>query len=1114
MGHDIDVADGRRMRPAGGISSSSGSAPRFFVRAAVLGLLAGILLQTPSFGMAVLFVKLLMYLSFALLCVSLGALGVLGRRGPIRAARFDPRRRTAAHLSALLNSIIGHFSVPAVESVPARRVVVSHNVDRALKEVGEVSEVQAPEPSLIRILPRTCPARVPSKVDRNQQPCLFDYSYRDYVLSWYLPLSRDEGRLHDLLLGDFWEMVRQLKGRVAEVDLVKLVCSDAVRAVHAHFCYLKAANSRQEELPQPFPLHPCLRSPEDELRFLRSCARLLLLCLMPVHQARAHGLRAILAEVLATKVLKPLVEVLSDPDYINRMLLAQLEHREQQTEHHRKAYTYAPSYEEFIKLISGSSDIDFLEQLRYQIVVEIIQATTISNMPRTKKQKECKGKEAAAMKADLLRARNMERYINQLTVAKRHCEKRIQQLGGPNYEQEDGVVDEGYGTQCQKASVYIPQNKHSTRRPNIYLYPSVYSKNSQESSILKVWVTECFCLWPPQIIQFEEIMSNPTLREHFRTYMERVDKRALLSFWEQVEMLKTASKSEVPQLVGEIYQKYFVESREIPVEKTLYKEVQQTLVGNRGIDVFLKIQSDVYKTMKERYYPSFLVCDLCERLTQWQEQCSDSQSSCENQDETTVVICRGQGNITPCLQYQIIETGEEVLEEDNHGIREHTNYATSRLQQLSDKLEYKRQALGSIQNSPKPDKKPTLHHWYMVLPQILSRLKEEIGAMEKEQGELQQHISRTDWWCENLGRWRAVIDNGEAMEENGEQVPCYCVKVSLLDADEVEGSCWSVSRKLSDFQMLHRKLVEGHPSLKKVQLPALSKLPFKSIDQKFLEKSKNQLNAFLEKTMTDECLCQSEALYGFLSPFPEICKETAIQKKSSFSLSSFLEKLPGDLFSHQESPSPHSTHSNVLLLKDLPVDRHSVTLDHPSPYFSLQQEEADDDSDVSDCGDEVDGRRDGVAEPCFMLIGEVFELRGMFKWVRKTLIALVQVTFGRTINKQIQDTVNWMFSEQMLIYYINVFRDAFWPDGKLAVPAEARSDSERRETKEQAQQKLLENIPDTLLSLVGQQNARHGIIKIFNALQESNANRHLLYVLLEMVLRELCPELCAEINQV
>ncbi len=65
-------------------------------------------------------------------------------------------------------------------------------------------------------------------------------------------------------------------------------------------------------------------------------------------------------------VLKPLVDVLSDPDYINRMLLAQLEHREQVNEHHKKAYTYAPSYEEFIKLISSSSDIQFLKQLRYE----------------------------------------------------------------------------------------------------------------------------------------------------------------------------------------------------------------------------------------------------------------------------------------------------------------------------------------------------------------------------------------------------------------------------------------------------------------------------------------------------------------------------------------------------------------------------------------------------------------------------------------------------------------------------------------------------------------------------------------------------------------------------
>lgn len=67
---------------------------------------------------------------------------------------------------------------------------------------------------------------------------------------------------------------------------------------------------------------------------------------------------------------------------------------------------------------------------------------------------DSKGKEAAALKADLLRARNMKRYINQLTVAKKQCEKRIRLLGGPNYEQqEDGAQDDGDGPQSQRVRV-------------------------------------------------------------------------------------------------------------------------------------------------------------------------------------------------------------------------------------------------------------------------------------------------------------------------------------------------------------------------------------------------------------------------------------------------------------------------------------------------------------------------------------------------------------------------------------------------------------------------------------------------------------------------------------
>ncbi|KAL8207343.1 UNVERIFIED_CONTAM: sorting nexin 25 [Gekko kuhli] len=210
---------------------------------------------------------------------------------------------------------------------------------------------------------------------------VFDYTYRDYILSWYGHLSRDEGQLYHLLSEDFWEVAKQLRHRLSNIDVVKVVCHDVVKALLTHFCDLKVANSRNlwqledaprvsfgtrsrlEELPRPFFLHPCLKDTNEEVRFLKACSQILVCCLLPSKDAQSLSLRIVLAEILASKVLKPVVELLSDPDYINQMLLAQMEYREQVNEHHKRAYTYAPSYEEFIKLINSNSDVEFLKQL-------------------------------------------------------------------------------------------------------------------------------------------------------------------------------------------------------------------------------------------------------------------------------------------------------------------------------------------------------------------------------------------------------------------------------------------------------------------------------------------------------------------------------------------------------------------------------------------------------------------------------------------------------------------------------------------------------------------------------------------------------------------------------
>lgn len=56
-------------------------------------------------------------------------------------------------------------------------------------------------------------------------------------------------------------------------------------------------------------------------------------------------------------------------------------------------------------------------------------------------------------------------------------------------------------------------------------------------------------------------------------------------------------------------------------------------------------------------------------------------------------------------QCQTMEGGEVTLDEGSKGINEQASYAANKLQQLYERLEYKRQALGSIQNAPRPDKK-------------------------------------------------------------------------------------------------------------------------------------------------------------------------------------------------------------------------------------------------------------------------------------------------------------------------------------------------------------------------------------------------------------------------
>lgn len=68
--------------------------------------------------------------------------------------------------------------------------------------------------------------------------------------------------------------------------------------------------------------------------------------------------------------------------------------------------------------------------------------------------------------------------------------------------------------------------------------------------------------------------------------------------------------------------------------------------------------------------------------------------------------CGGSCDVLP--QDSGGEVGEEAVDEGSSRVNEQASFAVNKLRELNEKLEYKRQALNSIQNAPKPDKKVTL----------------------------------------------------------------------------------------------------------------------------------------------------------------------------------------------------------------------------------------------------------------------------------------------------------------------------------------------------------------------------------------------------------------------
>lgn len=240
------------------------------------------------------------------------------------------------------------------------------------------------------------------------------------------------------------------------------------------------------------------------------------------------------------------------------------------------------------------------------------------------------------------------------------------------------------------------------------------------------------------------------------------------------------------------------------------------------------------------------------------------------------------------------------------------------------------------------------------------------------------------------------------------------------------------------------------------------------------------LPTLLQFILEDDHLNGSEAIYTFLSPSSDHLKQTLPSpKKSKFSLSTLFKS---------DAAKAHETNKAS------------------DPFWGLQRDD-DDMSTYLDGESSSDAKlladldsKDSIAEPMYALMGEIFDMGGVFKWLRKSIISFVQITYGRTINRQIRESVAYLFEESMLHNYFSAILKSFWPGGVLASAYPVRSDDMKEMTTNAAKALLTDHIPEVLCNLVGAQAAKRGVLKVFDALQNPLYNKQLFYVSVNILL--------------
>ncbi|XP_035038711.1 sorting nexin-13 isoform X3 [Hippoglossus stenolepis] len=245
---------------------------------------------------------------------------------------------------------------------------------------------------------------------------VIQFALRDYIQYWYYTLSEDESFILEIRQ-TLQNALVQFSTRSKEVDWQPYFTTRLVDDFATHLRVFRKAQDRladredkqrditeelvdsffeaEVEMERKICRDVVCTSNKDEEGFLRDLCELLLYLLLPPGDFHNKNMRYFLREVLARGVLLPLINQLSDPDYINQFVIWMIRDS-------------SCNYEAFMNILKLTDKPPELEAVKDKVVEELQYLRSLDTA----------GDDINVIK----------NQINSLLFVKKVCETRIQRL--------------------------------------------------------------------------------------------------------------------------------------------------------------------------------------------------------------------------------------------------------------------------------------------------------------------------------------------------------------------------------------------------------------------------------------------------------------------------------------------------------------------------------------------------------------------------------------------------------------------------------------------------------------------------------------------------------------